>query len=240
MGVPFQELTTVATYPPNMKCLVLLSLLLVSMANAQDSDISQQEIDDLNGALQTLSPGFTRVCDKGETPRGFEGSPRGKRQVGQGPPPCWSVVDPAFDKNQCESQFGQTCSRTKPYVKKGQAAMCISFPAAGDKWFVLKGTYGWCGADECCAFHPKRTDQCNPIRPFPEFFPLPSQYASCADVPNPDSLGVKGAELMKGTEDSQRTVCIKSTETGEWNNEAVTLNDCGGYGCCRFKFVNDQ
>merc|ERR1712061_163960 len=236
MGVSFQELppTVVATSPTKMKYLVFLSLLLVSMANTQE-EVDQPTIDGLNAVLPS---GFTRICDVGETPPG--GESRGKRQIGQGPPPCWSIVDESFSRSNCAAQFENTCSKSKPYVLKGQTAMCIQFPAAGNKWFVLKGTYGWCGVDECCDFHLKKSDQCNPIRPFLEFFPLPSSYSSCAQVPNASELSVSGAELMKGTEGSERIVCIKDTESGQWTDITATLSDCGGFGCCRFELPQDQ
>ena len=112
--------------------------------------------------------------------------------------------------------------------------MCIFFPAAG-KWFKLSGTYGWCGADNCCDFHPK--NQCNPPRPLATFFPLPAEYASCDDVPNKDELSVVGSELMKGTEGGQGQICILNQDK-VWSQEPVSFIDCGGFGCCRFEFVN--
>lgn len=113
--------------------------------------------------------------------------------------------------------------------------MCIFFPAAG-KWFKLGGTYGWCGADNCCDFHPK--NQCNPSRPLATFFPFDSSsYSSCDDVPDKDNLSVVGSELMKGQEGEQREVCILNKDK-VWVKEPVNMVECGGFGCCRFEFVN--
>ena len=115
--------------------MVPLSLLIVSMAKGQE-DIDAASLNAI------LPAGYTKVCEDGETPRGAE--PRGKRQIGgDGPPPCWSIVDSDFDRTKCSS-FEGTCSETKPYVGRGQDTMCIFFPNAG-KWFKLGGTYGWCG-----------------------------------------------------------------------------------------------
>merc|ERR1711862_360409 len=180
MGVSFQELIAVKTHPVIMKFMVPLSLLIVSMAKGQE-DIDAASLNAI------LPAGYTKVCEDGETPRGAE--PRGKRQIGgDGPPPCWSIVDSDFDRTKCSS-FEGTCSETKPYVGRGQDTMCIFFPNAG-KWFKLGGTYGWCGA-----------------------------------------------ELMKGEEGAARDICILNKD-GNWVLEPVTLNECGGFGCCRFSFVN--
>ena len=114
-----------------------------------------------------------------------------------------------------------------------QTAMCIYFPQP-NKWFKLTGTYGWCGADNCCDFQPR--GNCNEVRPLANFFPL-SGYNSCAEVPNPADLAVVGSELMKGESDTQRVICIKNQE-GEYVEELVNMKDCGAKGCCRFDFVN--
>ena len=130
---------------------VPLSLLLVGMARGQE------EVD--AASLNAILPaGYTKVCEDGEE----GGAPRGKRQVGggDGPPPCWTLVDADFDRKECSSFEGK-CSTEKPYVGTGQNTMCIYFPQAS-KWFKLGGSYGWCGADNCCDFHPK--GQCNPPR----------------------------------------------------------------------------
>ena len=130
---------------------VPLSLLLVGMARGQE------EVD--AASLNAILPeGYTKVCEDGEE----GGAPRGKRQVGggDGPPPCWTLVDSDFDRKECSSFEGK-CSTEKPYVGTGQNTMCIYFPQAS-KWFKLGGSYGWCGADNCCDFHPK--GQCNPPR----------------------------------------------------------------------------
>ena len=43
---------------------------------------------------------------------------------------------------------------------------------------------------------------------------------------------------MKGTGDgNQANICILNQE-GVWATEPVTFTDCGGFGCCRFEFVN--
>merc|ERR1712122_437162 len=161
----FQELIAVTTHPVIMKFMVPLSLLIVSMANGQE-DIDAASLNAI------LPEGYTKVCEEGESPR--EGSPRGKRQIGgDGPPPCWQIVDSDFDRTKCSS-FEGTCSETKPYVGRGQDTMCIFFPNAG-RWFKLGGTYGWCGADNCCDFHPR--GQCNlldlwPLSSLPPLVPL--------------------------------------------------------------------
>ena len=203
--------------------MVPLSLLIVSMANGQE-DIDAASLNAI------LPEGYTKVCEDGES-----GQPRGKRQVGgqEGPPPCWQLVDSDFDRTQCSS-FEETCSRTKPYVGRGQDTMCIFFPNAG-KWFKLGGTYGWCGADNCCDFHPR--GQCNPPRPLATFFPAPAGTTDCDAIPNKDDLSVVGAELMKGEEGTNRDICILNKD-GAWVLEPVTLSECGGFECCRFNFVN--
>merc|ERR1711899_139420 len=160
MGDSFQELTTPHNKPAtSMKCFVPLSLLLVSMAKGQDAGFDAASLNAI------LPDGFTKVCEDGEEPVSAD-QPRGKRQVGEGPPPCWSLVDSDFPRADCnDNNFGADngaiakCSKEKPYVGKNQNHMCIFFPQAG-KWFKLSGTYGWCGADNCCDFHPK--NQCNP------------------------------------------------------------------------------
>ena len=118
-----------------------------------------QENVDAASLNAILPAGFTKVCEDGEGP---EPKSLSKRQVktGQDDPPCWTLVDEDFDKTQCSS-FENTCDTRKPYVGAKQNTMCIFFPKAG-KWFKLSGTYGWCGADNCCDFHPK--GQCNPPR----------------------------------------------------------------------------
>ena len=130
---------------------VPLSLLLVGMARGQE-DIDAASLNEI------LPEGYTKVCLDDEE----GGAPRGKRQVGggDGPPPCWSLVDKDFDRKECSSFEGK-CSKEKPYVGTGNSTMCIFFPQAS-KWFKLGGSYGWCGADNCCDFHPK--GQCNPPR----------------------------------------------------------------------------
>merc|ERR1712140_26595 len=224
MGMGFQELIAVKTHPVIMKFMVPLSLLIVSMAKGQE-DIDAASLNAI------LPAGYTKVCEDGETPRG---EPRGKRQVGgDGPPPCWQIVDSDFDRTKCSS-FEGTCSETKPYVGRGQDTMCIFFPNAG-KWLKLGGTYGWCGADNCCDFHPR--GQCNPPRPLATFFPAPAGTTDCEAIDNKDDLSVVGAELMKGEEGTARDICILNKD-GAWVLEPVTLNECGGFGCCRFSFVN--
>jgi len=204
---------------------VPLSLLLVGMAKGQDEQIDAASLNAI------LPEGYTRVCEEGEAP----GEPRGKRQagLGEGPPPCWHIVDADFDRSAC-SQFEGKCSNTKPYVERNQNNMCIFFPAA-QRWFKLGGTYGWCGADNCCDFHPKK--QCNPPRPLITFFPLPPTSASCDSVVNKDELSVIGSELMKGEANTERTVCILNKDK-VWVEEPVKMVDCGGLSCCRFEFVN--
>merc|ERR1719210_1621052 len=130
--------------------------------------------------------------------------------------------------------FENTCDNRKPYVGAKQNTMCIFFPKAG-KWFKLSGTYGWCGADNCCDFHPK--GQCNPPRPLATYFRLPAGASNCDDVPNKDDLATVGSELMKGTEGGQADICIKDQD-GAWALEPIRFNDCGGSECCRFEFVN--
>ena len=76
------------------------------------------------------------------------GMARGQEEVdvaslnanGDGPLPCWTLVDANFDRKEYSSFEGKNAS----------------------KWFKLGGSYGWCGADNCCDFHPK--GQCNPPR----------------------------------------------------------------------------
>merc|ERR1712018_612786 len=229
MGDSFQEVTTVATYHSNMKYLVSLGLLLVSMAKGQE----KIDAASLNAVLPE---GYTRVCKEGEEPRGAQqGEPRGKRQVDGSDNPCWTIVDADFDSSKCSS-FENTCSTKKPYVGRGQNTMCIYFPNAG-KWFKLPGTYGWCGADECCDFHPKK--DCNPARPLLTYFPLPAGKASCAEVSNKEDLSTVGSELMKGEEGTRRTICVLNKDK-EWNEEPVDLFECGGFECCRFKLVNAE
>ena len=46
-----------------------------------------------------------------------------------------------------------------------------------------------------------------------------------------------GSELMKGTEGGQANICILNQD-GAWATEPVNFTDCGGFGCCRFEFVN--
>ena len=77
-------------------------------------------------------------------------------------------------------------------------------------------------------------------RPLATFFPLPSGYTSCDEISSKekDTLSVVGSELMKGTGDgNQANICILNQE-GVWATEPVTFTDCGGFGCCRFEFVN--
>jgi len=80
------------------------------------------------------------------------------------------------------------------------------------------------------------------------FFPMPSGYTSCDDISSEDkeALSVAGSELMKGTGDvnqdgnqngNQADICILNQD-GVWATEPVTFTDCGGFGCCRFEFVN--
>jgi len=90
---------------------VPLSLLLVGMAKGQDEQIDAASLNAI------LPEGYTRVCEEGEAP----GEPRGKRQagLGEGPPPCWHIVDADFDRSAC-SQFEGKCSNTKPYVERNQ------------------------------------------------------------------------------------------------------------------------
>ena len=59
----------------------------------------------------------------------------------------------------------------------------------------------------------------------------------CEAIENKDDLSVVGAELMKGEEGAARDICILNKD-GNWVLEPVTLNECGGFGCCRFSFVN--
>merc|ERR1711956_72446 len=134
----FQELTPGQKPARNMKSFVPLSLLLVGMARGQE-DVDAASLNAI------LPAGYTKVCEDGEE----GGAPRGKRQVGggDGPPPCWSLVDADFDRKDCSSFEGK-CSKEKPYVGTGQSTMCIFFPQAS-KWFKLGGSYGWCGADNC-------------------------------------------------------------------------------------------
>ena len=77
-------------------------------------------------------------------------------------------------------------------------------------------------------------------RPLATFFSMPSGYTSCDDISSEekDELSVVGSELMKGTGDgNQANICILNQE-GVWATEPVTFTECGGFGCCRFEFVN--
>ena len=77
-------------------------------------------------------------------------------------------------------------------------------------------------------------------RPLATFFPMPSGYTSCDEISSEEkeTLSVVGSELMKGTGDgNQANICILNQE-GVWATEPVTFTDCGGFGCCRFEFVN--
>jgi hypothetical protein len=199
-----------------------LSLLIIGMANGQELDAAS-----LNAILPE---GFTPVCEEGQEPNPF--GTRSKRQIGgDGPPPCWHINDDNLDNAGCAAAYDGNCENSKPYVERGHANLCIYF-AAPDKWFRLRGTYGWCGADGCCDFQPKGS--CNPVRPLASYFPL-SGFQTCAEVSNPDDFAVTGAELMKGEEGTERVICIKN-EDGIFVEEIVKLNDCGGLGCCRFEF----
>ena len=206
-----------------------MSLLIVSMAKGQE-DINAKQLNEI------LPSGYTPVCEEGQQPRSLD-SNRGKRQVG-GPDgrsnqPCWQIVESTFNGKECSS-FENTCEVTKPYVQRGQNAMCIFFPNVG-KWFKITGSYGWCGADSCCDFHPG--GDCNLARPLATFFPAPPGTVDCDSIPNKDDLSIVGTELMKGEEGTTRDICILNKE-GAWVLEPVVLEECGGYECCRFKFVN--
>ena len=109
--------------------------------------------------------------------------------------------------------------------------MCIYFPQP-QKWFKLTGTYGWCGADNCCDFQPR--GNCNAVRPLANFFPL-TGASSCAEIDNPAQFAVTGAELMKGKEGEERVICIKNADD-QYVDEVVILEECGAMDCCRFKF----
>jgi len=207
-----------------MKAFVALSLLVfISKANSQEIDAAS-----LNAILPA---GFTPVCEDGQEPK--SASNRGKRQIGQGPPPCFSIIDADADYNgaKCQAEFEGKCSTAKPYVQRGQTAMCIYFPQP-QKWFKLTGTYGWCGADNCCDFQPR--GNCNAVRPLANFFPL-TGASSCAEVDNPAQFAVTGAELMKGKEGEERIICIKNADD-QYVEEVVIMEECGAMDCCRFKF----
>merc|ERR1711935_393005 len=212
----------------SMKSFVPLSLLLVGMAKGQDQNVDAASLNEI------LPEGFTKVC---VDPEVSEPKSLSKRQVetGQDAPPCWTLVNKNFDRSDCSS-FENTCSTTKPYVGVGENTMCTFFPKAS-KWFKLSGTYGWCGADNCCDFHPK--GQCNPPRPLATFFRIPAGYNTCAEVPDKGDIAVVGSELMKGTEGGNADICIKDQD-GNWALEPVEFEDCGGNECCRFKFSNQQ
>merc|ERR1712012_926792 len=129
MGVSFQELIAVKTHPVIMKFMVPLSLLIVSMAKGQE-DIDAASLNAI------LPAGYTKVCEDGETPRGAE--PRGKRQIGgDGPPPCWSIVDSDFDRTKCSS-FEGTCQKPNPTLVAVKTPCASSFPMLenGSSWAV--------------------------------------------------------------------------------------------------------
>ena len=54
-----------------------------------------------------------------------------------------------------------------------------------------------------------------------------------------DLLGVQEEDQQRGLreEGAARDICILNKD-GAWVLEPVTLNECGGFGCCRFSFVN--
>ena len=92
-------------------------LVFISKANSQEIDAAS-----LNAILPA---GFTPVCEDGQEPK--SASNRGKRQIGQGPPPCFSIIDADADYNgaKCQAEFEGKCSTAKPYVQRGQVS--ISF-----------------------------------------------------------------------------------------------------------------
>ena len=98
-----------------MQAFVALSLLVfISKANSQEIDAAS-----LNAILPA---GFTPVCEDGQEPK--SASNRGKRQIGQGPPPCFSIIDADADYNgaKCQAEFEGKCSTAKPYVQRGQVS----------------------------------------------------------------------------------------------------------------------
>merc|ERR1712008_609951 len=140
--------------------------------------------------------------------------------------------------------MGKTAARLKDnaprrsHTLEPARAPCASFShklANGSNWVaVTDGVVLTTAVD----FHPK--GQCNPPRPLATFFPMPSGYTSCDDISSEDKdeLSVVGSELMKGTGDgNQADICILNQD-GVWATEPVTFTDCGGFGCCRFEFVN--
>jgi hypothetical protein len=60
----------------------------------------------------------------------------------------------------------------------------------------MTGTFGWCGADECCEWHPK--GKCNQSRPLATWFPLPAEFENCQEVPEPYDYASGGVEIMRG------------------------------------------
>ena len=83
------------------------------MANGQD----QLDAASLNAILPA---GFTPVCEGDQKPKGAD---RAKRQTSfEGPPPCFSIIDADADYNgaKCQAEFEGKCSRSKPYVGRGE------------------------------------------------------------------------------------------------------------------------
>merc|ERR1712142_848231 len=66
------------------------------------------------------------------------------------PQPCWHVVDADYPKENCEKDFAKTCNKVQPFVGVGDRNMCITFPNNEGVWYKLPGTFGYCGADNCC------------------------------------------------------------------------------------------
>ena len=84
------------------------------MAKGQDVDAAS-----LNAILPE---GYTKVCEDDTS------APRGKRQAPtqSGPPPCWTLVEPDFDRSQCAG-FEGTCTKAKPYVGRGNVSNFFAF-----------------------------------------------------------------------------------------------------------------
>merc|ERR1711973_57261 len=190
----------VFSYPKpaaNMKRFVAYSILLVGVAKSLPQEAGT------NIAKLLENAGYTPICpdDQGEeTPRNFDqikNNANAKKQFidPNKPQPCWHVVDVDYPKENCEKDFAKTCNKVQPFVGIGERNMCITFPNNEGVWYKLPGTFGYCGADNCCDFVVG--GNCNPKRPLAQYF-----KGRCKSEYDDNTTGfTEGVELMKGTND---------------------------------------
>jgi len=263
MGIPVIENTALPIPASKMKHFVVFSILIFGSANSlpQEQTI-QQEVLSINEFNKENLPGFTPICVPPEEETLSE--PRNltleetkeiankRKELEERDPlslPCWNLVPKnllePFDGKKCEAQFANNCQRNQPYVGTGETQICITFPKPKviGKWFLLKGTYGYCGADNCCDFVVG--GKCNPYRSLAKYFKGPCSTVSNISEKTDEEIGeivtvTDGVELMKGTPKGTANICIKNQVEGIWVDETIAFYNCGGAGCCRFEFVNSS